>query len=327
VTGPLWRDGPTVSPLGLGMAAIGRPAYLDVGHAEDLAGRTDVADLEAHAHHLLDLARDRGVTYVDAARSYGHAEAFLGSWLRTRELDPGVVTVGSKWGYAYVGGWRLDATTHEVKDHSLDALRAQWEESRRLLGRHLALYQIHSATFETGVLRDRGVLDELARLRSSEGVAIGVSVSGPQQRELIEAAMEAQYEGDFLFGTVQATWNLFEQSAAPALADAHHEGLGVIVKETMANGLLAGRDPALRDTPVWPLVEDADIAPHVMALAAALSRPWASTVLSGATTAAQLEQNLEALDLTWKPEWEPRLASMPASPADYWKRRAALPWT
>lgn len=326
----LGHDGPTVSRIGLGLAALGRPAYLNLDHGHDLAGVTEVDPLQARAHAVLDLAIEAGITYLDAARSYGRAEEFLSHWLRARELDPGAVVVGSKWGYRYVGAWRLDATTHEVKDHSLDALQAQWEESHRLLGPHLALYQVHSATFDTGVLRDRAVLDQLARLRAS-GVRIGVSVSGVDQRDLVRAAMEVSYEGGFLFSTVQATWNPLEPSAEAALEEAHHEGIGVIVKEAVANGRLAGRDPEVRATPFWGIVEDLDAQPDAVALAAALSRPWASVVLSGASTEAQLTSNLAALELEWDPAWDERLRIpadvLPSTRAAYWKRRSNLPWT
>ena len=53
---------------------------------------------------MLDAAYAAGVRYVDAARSYGLAEAFLGTWLRARTLSPDALTIGSKWGYTYVGG-------------------------------------------------------------------------------------------------------------------------------------------------------------------------------------------------------------------------------
>lgn len=329
MSGPLGPAGPPVAPLGLGLAALGRPAYLNLGHGDDLAGATTVEGLRARTHELLDLAHERGITYLDAARSYGRAEEFLASWLRDRQLDPGAVTIGSKWGYAYVGGWRLDATTHEVKDHSVDALRAQWEQSRRLLGRHLDLYQLHSATFDTGVLRDRSVLDELARLRAEHGVAVGVTVSGPDQRDLVRAAMEVDYDGDFLFTTVQATWNLLERSVEPALEEAHHEGLGVIVKEALANGRLAARGADAGPAgPLGELADDADAPPDVLALAAALARPWRTVVLSGAATLDQLTSNLEALEVEWDPSWDARLAPLAGEDrAAYWARRSRTPWT
>src|SRR4030081_1523492 len=102
-----------------------------------------------------------------APRSYGRAEEFLGAWLSARGLIPGAVTVGSKWGYRYTGEWRLDAKVQEGKDMSGDNLRRQFAESRAQLGDHLRLYQVHSATLESGVLEDDAVLAELRRIKEA----------------------------------------------------------------------------------------------------------------------------------------------------------------
>ena len=174
----LGRTGLAVSPMGLGLAALGRPGYINLGHAADLAGAYELARMEAHAHAVLDAAWKAGVRYFDAARSYGRAEAFLASWLAKRQIAPGAVTVGSKWGYTYTAGWQAQAERHEVKDHSLATLVRQAAESRAILGPHLGLYQIHSATPESGVLEDRAVREELARLRG-QGWKIGLTVTGP----------------------------------------------------------------------------------------------------------------------------------------------------
>src|SRR5690606_23026771 len=101
---------------------------------DDLRRNYDVAAMEAATHAALDAAFDAGVRYFDAARSYGRAEEFLGSWLRARSLGPAELTVGSKWGYTYTAGWRVVAEAHEVKEHSLDVLRRQWAESQANLG-------------------------------------------------------------------------------------------------------------------------------------------------------------------------------------------------
>src|SRR6266542_2123283 len=150
----LGRTGLRVSPIGLGLAALGRPGYINLGHGRDLAGETNVEALERRTHAVLDAAYAAGVRYLDAARSYGRAEAFLASWLRRRGLTNAQVTVGSKWGYTYTAGWRVDAEVHEAKDLSVETLRRQLPESLALLGSHLRLYQIHSATLESGVLDD-----------------------------------------------------------------------------------------------------------------------------------------------------------------------------
>lgn len=307
-----------VSRIGLGLAALGRPAYINLGHAADLAGHTDVTALEAQAHEVLDAAYAAGVRYFDAARSYGRAEAFLASWLHRRGLAPGDVTVGSKWGYTYTGEWRLDAPVHEVKDLSLDTLRRQAQESLELLDGHLQLYQIHSATLDSGVLDDPGVRDELARLRAG-GLRIGFTATGPRQADTIRRALEVGG-----FDAVQATWNVLEPSAGPALAAAHAAGLGVIVKEAVANGRLTARGDVPR---LVSLAQAAGVAPDALALAAVLTQPWAHVVLSGASTTEMLAGNLQALDVVVDGDLAQALGSLAEDPESYWERRSELPWT
>jgi aryl-alcohol dehydrogenase-like predicted oxidoreductase len=305
--------------MGLGLAALGRPAYINLGHAGDLAAHTEVSALRARAHEVLDAAFAAGVRYFDAARSYGRAEEFLGSWLSDRGLTRAEVSVGSKWGYTYTADWRIDADVNEVKDLSIDTLRRQEAETRANLGANIGLYQIHSATLDSGVLEDRAVLDELARLRSEAGWLTGVSVTGAGQGETIRRALEVG-----AFDCVQATWNLLEPSAGPALQAAHDAGLGVIIKEAVANGRLTARG----DLPV--LVEVAGelgVAPDALALAAVLAQPWVDVVLSGASTVDMIGSNLSALDVAVGPDVLELLAPLAEDPETYWEERSELPWT
>src|SRR5881275_1822007 len=55
-TRSLGTTGLTVSRIGLGLAALGRPGYINLGHARDLASHTGVAALEAQTHAVLDAA-------------------------------------------------------------------------------------------------------------------------------------------------------------------------------------------------------------------------------------------------------------------------------
>jgi aryl-alcohol dehydrogenase-like predicted oxidoreductase len=313
----LGSAGLAVSRMGLGLAALGRPGYINLGHESDLAGHTQVASLERLAHTVLDAAYERGVRYFDAARSYGRAEAFLASWLARRGLGPGDVTVGSKWGYTYTADWRVDASVNEVKDLSAGALRRQLAESEELLGPNLRLYQIHSATRESGVLEDRAVLGELARLRAS-GVSIGLTVTGPGQAGTIERALEVGG-----FDTVQATWNLLERSAGAALSAAHAAGMGVIVKEPLANGRLTARGDVAE---LAEAASDAGSTPDALALAVVLAQPWADVVLSGAASVRELESNLAALTPQLDPRLVTRLDGIHQDSVSYWQMRAALPW-
>ena len=307
-----------VSPIGLGLAALGRPGYINVGHSADLGTHKEVAALRARSHEVLDAAHAAGVRYFDAARSYGRAEEFLGSWLKARGLGPPEVSVGSKWGYTYTADWRIDVDVHEVKDLSIATLRRQEAETRSNLDGALGLYQIHSATLDSGVLEDRAVLDELARLRAG-GLYIGLSVTGPGQGDTVMRALEVGG-----FDAVQATWNLLEPSAGPALAAAHDAGLGVIVKEAVANGRLTERGDARL---LAQVADELGVTADALALACVLAQPWVGVVLSGASTVTQLRSNLSALEVTVPGDVLERLRAL-AEPADaYWDERSQLPWT
>jgi aryl-alcohol dehydrogenase-like predicted oxidoreductase len=329
ITTALGSTGRVVSRLGLGLAALGRPGYINLGHADDLGQTYDPTTLEALAHTVLDEAWQAGVRYLDAARSYGEAERFLADWLTARRIVPGEAFVASKWGYTYTAGWRTQAEHHEVKDHSLPALLRQAAQTRAILGKHLDLYQIHSATLDTGVLEDAAVLAELARLREG-GWKIGLSLTGRRQADTLRKALAVRAGGAPLFDTVQATWNLLERSAADALAEARAAGLGVIVKEALANGRLTARniDPAFaahRQT-LDAAARRLGVGLDALALAAALARPWADVVLSGAATVEQLRSNLRALHVAWDEQVEAELADLAEEPQAYWKTRAGLAW-
>lgn len=315
-----------VRRLAVGTAAIGRPAYITPGRGEDLGGARTPEALEARAHAILDAAWEAGVRRIDAARSYGDAERFVRSWLDARGRAPGEVVVSSKWGYRYVGGFRLDAARHEVKDHSLAALEAQLAETRAILGPHLALYQLHSATQESGVLDDPGVLDALARLRDG-GVRVGVTVSGAGQAGTVRRALAATRGGAPLFASVQATWNLLERACEDALREAHAAGRTVMVKEALANGRLTARGDAGGAGPLAAVTRARGTTADAVALAAALAQPWADVVLLGPATVAQLRSNLAAADLALSPEELAALAPLVEPAEAYWARRARLAWT
>ena len=150
------------------------------------------------------------------------------------------------------------------------------------------------------------VLRALARLRE-EGLAIGLTTTGPRQADTIRRALAVNVDGMNPFQVVQATWNVLEPSSAAALAEAHAAGWGVIVKEALANGRLAGQDQ--------------------LAFAMALRQPWTDVVLSGAVTAGQLHSNLRALTLTLTEQDIDAFRGVAEPPDTYWSKRAARQWT
>lgn len=323
--------------LGLGLAALGRPGYINLGHGDDLSSGKSVEDLRNNCCAVLDAAWEAGIRYFDAARSYGRAEEFLAGWLAARGVRPGDVAVGSKWGYRYTAGWATDTggLPHEVKEHTRSHLASQSQESRQLLGSYLGLYQIHSATLDSGVLDADDVIDELASLKRDLGWRIGLSLSGERQAETLRRAMgvASPLDGSPLFDCVQATWNLLEVSCGDALLEAHEHGMSVIVKEALANGRLTPRNGAEAFAGKLRVLEgmarELDTTVDALALAAAMAQPFAPMVLSGAATPQQLASNFAAAALSaWLPEGallELR-GALAQDPAEYWRERGGLTW-
>ncbi len=310
------HERPALAPLGLGLAAVGRPAYITAGRAADLGGDRSIEALRRRAHALLDAAWARGIRFLDAARSYGRAEEFLGSWLAAHPDRRAELTIESKSGYAYVGDWRIDAEVHERKEHSLAMLDRQWPETVAALGGPPDVYLVHSLTPDSPALADAALLDRLRELAAS-GVRVGVSTSGPGQGEVLDAARELP---DTPFTAVQATWNLLEPSAEPALVRAHDAGWLVVVKEAVGNGRLtpAGDQP---DAAALAAADGQSL--DAFAIGAARSRPWCDMVLSGAVTTAQLDSNLAAR----APATDTAaLVALAEDPARYWAARGARPW-
>jgi aryl-alcohol dehydrogenase-like predicted oxidoreductase len=320
------------SRLGLGLAAVGRPAYITLGRAHDLGGERSGEAMYERACAVLDAGWAAGVRYFDVARSYGRAEEFLARWLDARGIPAGAATVGSKWGYRYTGNWRLDADVHEQKEHSLGRFRTQLAESKALLGDRLALYQIHSATLESRCLDDQPLLQALVAAREAGAYrALGLTLTGSGSAATLERALAARVNGVRVFDVVQATFNLLEPSLAAALDAARGCGLRVIAKEVFANGRLSPAnerpaDAALRAA-LERLAADAGLTVDQLAVAWVLSHPFVDMALSGAATPAQVASHAGAVGRTLSPATRAALAALAEPPEQYWSTRASLPWS
>ena len=331
-TRQLGQRGLAVSRLGLGLAAVGRPGYINLGRAHDLPAERTPEALYARTAELLDAARAAGIRYLDVARSYGRAEEFLARWLGERAVGPRTFTIGSKWGYRYTADWRVDAPVHEEKELSLARFTQQLAETRALLGAHLDLYQIHSATAESGCLEDAALLRALVeRRRAGAYRAVGLTLSGPTSARALELALAARAEGEPVFDVVQATFNCLEPSLAAPLAAAHDAGLGVVVKEALANGRLTPANTRPEDARLLGALGESagrlGCGLDQLALAFVLAQPFVDVVLSGAATTAQLASHLGALSLALDPEMSAALAALAEPPARYWQTRSTLRWS
>ena len=213
---------------------------------------------------------------------------------------------------------------HEVKDLSVDAFLGQSQETLSRFGAKLTGYQIHSATVDSGVLRDERVLGAMTALTDS-GLLIGVSTSGPAQSATIREVLHLVDSGRVPFSFVQSTWNILEPSATAALRDAAAAGLGVIVKEALANGrLVKGSDvPRL----VADLASKYEVGPDAVCLAAALASDFRPVVLLGPVTVGQLSENVRATSFELTTDELVELTGLRQDATAYWAARSALPWT
>jgi aryl-alcohol dehydrogenase-like predicted oxidoreductase len=316
--------------LGLGTAALGRPGYVTLNHARDLGREYSQAAMELHAHQVFDAAYVAGIRYFDAARSYGKAEEFLASWLQRRGIEPSQIVVASKWGYTYTAGWSTTAEQHEIKDHGLTTFTRQLGETIDSLDGYLSLYQIHSVTAEGRTLDDDALIDAIARLKE-KGIRAGLTVSGPGQEIAIRKALDVLRDGTRVFDSVQATWNLLERGAEAALRDAHSGGMKVVVKEALANGRLTHGNwesdvlsPFVKG--IRRIAENRGTTIETLALTAALTRPWADYVLSGAATVGQVEANVAALRFNYDPAIDDELGPLSISSVEYWRARGGFSW-
>jgi aryl-alcohol dehydrogenase-like predicted oxidoreductase len=182
---------------------------------------------------------------------------------------------------------------------------------------------------ESGVLRNKDVLDELARLRST-GLRIGLSLSGPGQADTLREALKIRFDGKLLFSTVQATWNLLAQESGEALGEASGQGMGVIIKEALANGRLTSRNQEPLFTKNRALLEEIasfnNTTIDAVALAAAMNQPWADVVLSGAATVAHLYSNVQACAVKGAIATDTLVENLRESPSVYWTKRSQLAW-
>jgi len=313
----------TKTKIGLGLAALGRPEYINI-KTDNSIDRSEDA-FKKNAFSVLNEAYKLGIRYFDTAPSYGKGEAFLQEWNDVNSHSD--LVLGTKWGYTYVANWELGFDgKHEVKEHSIDKLLEQWQVSKKMLPR-LKFYQVHSATFESGILENKTVLNQLFQIKKETGLHIGITTSGANQKEVIAAALEV---GEGLFDSFQVTYNVFEQSTFSILGDILKEGKSVIIKEALANGRVFRNEKFQQYNKVYIVLEALskkyDVGVDAIALRFVMDNLHPTFVLSGASNRTQLTQNLKALNFNFTLEELQLLNTLKAPPETYWDERSALNW-
>ena len=212
--------------LGLGTAALGRPQYINV--RQEKCDNSNLAEFRKQSFLVLENAYNSGIRYFDTAPGYGLAEELVLEWLQTK--DDKTIEVATKWGYTYTANFDVNATVHEVKEHSLSKLKEQWNFSKQLLP-YLKVYQIHSATLETGVLENTEVLEYLTFLKKEYNLKIGLTTTGTNQVEVIKKAMNVLVNGEQIFDLFQVTYNFLDQSLQEISDELINKNKLIVVKE------------------------------------------------------------------------------------------------
>jgi aryl-alcohol dehydrogenase-like predicted oxidoreductase len=309
----LGRSGLVVSRLAFGAMTLGDAQGFMKG----------VTSPDAEARRILDRALDAGMDTVDTANVYseGQSEEALGRWLEGKRQR---VVLATKCRFPTRG--TVDAAAPH--DHGLSRkaiLRACEDSLRRLRTDHIDLYQVHMQDRSVPIEETLSALDDLVR----QGKVRYVGCSNYAGYRLVEALWVSERRGLERFASVQLQWSLLERGAERELLPAARAfGTGLLVWSPLARGFLSGkyrrgeappagaRLAAWRDSyrqfdndRGWAVVEAVRaVAGRRGATAAQVSIAWllakpeATSVLVGARTEAQLEDNLRAAELRLSPE-------------------------
>ena len=311
--------------LGLGTAALGRPKYINV--RQENCNNSNLENFRKQSFAVLEEAYNLGIRYFDTAPGYGLAEELLLEWLQTKNDNS--INVATKWGYTYVANFKEDATVHEIKEHSFSKLEEQWNLSKQLLP-YLKVYQIHSATLETGVLENKLVLEQLALLKKKYNLKIGLTTTGTSQVEVIKKALNIVVNGGELFDLFQVTYNFLDQS----LQEIHEELILrkklIVIKEALANGRVFRNKKYPHYDNAYRVLENLakkhTVGIDAISLKYCEQTVLKSTVLSGASDIKQLKENLKLNSFTLSDKEIELLNSFKVSPEFYWKERKELEW-
>ena len=90
--------------IGLGMAALGRPGYINLDRSSIFGTESRSLDvMQTQANLVMDTlfsSTTDFLPWLDCARSYGLSEKFVGEYLKANHVSPDKVYVSSKWGYS-----------------------------------------------------------------------------------------------------------------------------------------------------------------------------------------------------------------------------------
>jgi aryl-alcohol dehydrogenase-like predicted oxidoreductase len=300
---PLGRSGLKVTPLSLGAMTFGdAPGFMQ-----------GVTSPEDEARRILDRALDAGINLVDTANVYsnGESEKLLGQWLGGRRPQ---VLVATKCRFSMGPGPHDSGLSRrhilQACEDSLQRLRTDW----------IDLYQVHMQDSSVPIEETLRALDDLVR----QGKIRYAGCSNYTGYRLVESLWAADRRSLARYESVQLQYSLVCRDAEREVLPACREfGLGTLAWSPLGRGFLSGKY-SRRDAPpagsrldawkdswrsvaternfaildeVQAVAQAHEASTSTVALAWALSKPLITTLIVGARTLAQLDENLKALAL------------------------------
>jgi aryl-alcohol dehydrogenase-like predicted oxidoreductase len=291
-------SGLEVSVLSLGAMTFG----------EGMPPVTTVEERDARA--MIDRALEAGVNLIDTADVYafGQSEEILGRCVQrlgSRRRDD--VLVATKMGFG----------SHEAGALSYDHVIAACEGSLQRLGLdHIDLYQLHRPDRTTAIEETLRALDDLV----DRGLVRAIGTSNFRAFETAGAVARQRALERTPFTAVQLYYSLVAREAEhELLPECRADDLGVIVWSPLSSGYLTGRyrggsdadgrrktftfppvDPELGERALDSLARVADargVSMAQVALAWVIAQPGITSAIVGASSLAQLDDNLAAADI------------------------------
>jgi len=326
----LGDSGVRVSTLCLGAMTFGEANEKSMMHGASADEETSFA--------IMDAARAGGINFIDTADVYGQdglSERVVGRWMKDRACRDEIV-LATKFRFRMTPGTNgTGASRYRIMATAEDSLR-------RLGTDRIDLYQIHMQDMDTPEEETLRALDDLVR----QGKVRYIGCSNYAAYRLVESLWASDKRNLERYVAFQAQYSLMvrdlEREHVP-LCQRH--GIGILPWSPLAGGFLSGKYRKGGDVPEnsrfatarwsntirrfdndrgWKVIETIDAIRAetgasftAIALAWLIGRPAVTSVIFGARTVEQLEDNLSADALTLSEDQSRRLTEASAFEPGY----------
>ena len=305
----LGSSGLKVSAICFGAMTFGEPDEKSFMHG--------ISASEETSFQMLDHAIEKGVNFIDTADVYGNdglSERVLGKWFSSRKNRDKIV-LATKFRF------RMGEGPNGTGASRYRILRAVEASLKRLGTDRIDLYQIHMQDIDTPEEETLRALDDLIH----QGKVNYIGASNYAAYRLTDSLWTSRTEHLSKFVTLQAHYNLITRELERELVPTCEKfGLGILPWSPLAGGFLSGkysrdmkpeegtrfgkwkeRFDSINKERNWRTLDainaiskERGTTPSAVSLAWLLAKPAVSSVIIGARTMAQLEDNLNAVNLS-----------------------------